>query len=190
MRQFGLAAALLAGLALSSCTGSITTKPAAETASQQIIMSMAEQKAVASLPGALPPRLTFVDETYWTGARYETGALRAWLLAHGVPLTDDRKAAQVILEPISAVDSYDEKSLFFGIPALKLSGDETPTLTLFAKNTDIAISRLSFAAYDAKTGQAIALQQSKFGVQYYHVTQALFLGVYDSPHLDPQELSR
>jgi hypothetical protein len=183
--------AVLVALAISGCTGSIATPPPAVTASAQIIQSMAEGKALGSLPLALPKRLTYVDAAYFTGSRGELGSLRAWLLRQGVPLTDDQKTAEIIIEPTSGVDSFNALGTFVGIPALTFGPAlGSPLVSFYSKTTDIALAQVSLAAFDAKTGQPIALESSRYGVQAYRVTQAMFLGVSDSPHLLEPQLAR
>ncbi len=175
---------------LAGCAGSIDVRPPDITATQQTIMAMAENKALNSLAAPLPLRLSYVDQTYWTGSKYELGAFREWLIRGGVPITDDQKKADVIIEPLSAVDSFNVKGLFIGIPELKLSIEaDTPAVTFFSATTDIAIAQMSILAYDAHTGAPLASADSKYGIQFYHVVKTLLTGVHDTPHLTPDQLA-
>ena len=182
IRIFGTLAFLLLG----ACTSSITMLPPKETATQQLIVSSSEQKAVDSL-APFTASSAYVDSSEFTGSKYELAAFKAWLLQHGVALMD-RKRAAVTIVPYSSVNSYNLKSLLFGLPKLKLSAFlSTPEIAFYGKTTEIAINRLSFYAFDNKTGKAVVEQNSKFGLQPYSVTKMLFVLQFERPKLMPAQ---
>lgn len=169
---------------LAGCTSSIPVTPPAQTATQQLIVSASETKALATLPRLLPPRLAYVDAANFTGGKYEMAAFKAWLLAQGVPLTDTEKSAQMIVAPFAAVDSYNVKSLLLGIPALRITALlQTPEIAAYADATEIAINQIAFYAYDAKTGVNVAQATSKYGIQPYSVEHLLFFFTTEYPKL-------
>jgi hypothetical protein len=73
-----------------ACTSGVVTLPPKETATQELIVSSSEQKAVDSLkPFAAPS--AYVDSSEFTGSKYELAAFKAWLLEHGVALAAARR---------------------------------------------------------------------------------------------------
>lgn len=177
---------LLALLLSDACTSGIVTLPPKETATQELIMSSAARKAIESLPPFATPS-AYVDGSDFTGSKFEIAAFKAWLLQHGVALATQKDAAVTIV-PYTGVDSYNLKSLLFGVPKLKLSAFlSTPEIALYGETTEIAINQISFYAYDNKTGNAVAVETSKFGVQPYRISKFLFIFHFDRPKLAPDQ---
>jgi hypothetical protein len=172
----------LALLLCEACTSGIVTLPPKETATQELILSSAARKAVESLPAFAAPS-AYVDGSDFTGNKYELATFKAWLLQHGVALAAQKNAAVTIV-PYTAVDSYNFKSLLLGVPRLKLSAFlSTPEIALYGKTTEIAVNQISFYAVDNKTGNAIAVETSKFGLQPYSITKLLFVLHLERPKL-------
>ncbi|HVE21850.1 MAG TPA: hypothetical protein VNC39_07735 [Acidocella sp.] len=173
---------LLILLLSDACSSGIVTLPPKETATQELIMSSAARKAVESL-SPFAASSAYVDGSDFTGSKFEIAIFKAWLLQHGVGLAAQKNAAVTIV-PYTAVDSYNFKSLLLGVPRLKLSAFlSTPEIALYGKTTEIAINQISFYAVDNKTGNAIAVETSKFGLQPYSITKMLFVLHFERPKL-------
>lgn len=126
---------------LTACTSTIGTKEPTISATQQMIVSSSEAKAIASLLAVQIPGPAYVDASEFTGSKYELAAFKAWLLPHGTALTDDPKAAVTIIVPSTGVDSYDLKSILVGIPSFKIAAVlSTPEIAIYGKSTEIAIN--------------------------------------------------
>jgi hypothetical protein len=181
-------ATLACVLALTACSSTITTEPPKTSATQQLIVSSSEAKAIASLPAVPIPGSAYVDPSDFTGSKYELAAFKAWLLGQGTPLSDNQKTAAVIVVPFTGVDSYDLKSLLVGIPAFKIAAlMSTPEIALYGKSTEIAINQIGFYAYDRATGRLVVAETSKYGLQPYSVTRALFVFTRESPKIAPDQ---
>jgi hypothetical protein len=182
IRVFWLLIFLFAG----GCTSNIVMLPPKETATQQLIVASAAQKAIASLP-PFSASSAYVDGSAFTGSKYELASFNAWLLQHGVDLVEQKRAAVTIV-PYIGVDSYNLKSLLLGVPKLRLSIFlSTPEIALYGKTTEIAINQISFYAFDNHTGKAVAVETSRFGLQPYSITKLLFVLHFERPKLAPDQ---
>jgi len=171
-------------LLLAGCTSSVTLVNPTVTATQQLIVSSSEAKAISSLANNLPKELTYLDTSNYTGSKYQLALFINWLLDNKVPITQDIKAASVIVQIYTSVDSYNSESYLIGLPAFKVGPiASTPELAAYAKDTLIAINQISYFAFDAKTGMKIAEGSSKYGVQEYSVTKLAFLASMQKPKL-------
>ncbi|HEY1857587.1 hypothetical protein [Acidocella sp.] len=61
----------------------------------------------------------------------------------------------------------------------------TPEIAFYGRTTEIAITQISFYAFDNKSGKAVAAQNSKFGLQPYSVTKMLFVLHFGRPKIAP-----
>src|SRR3954469_5206065 len=110
-----LCAALLAG-----CTTSRATAPL-RTASEQLLLSAAADRAAAQLSLGIPKGTRiFVDTRYFQGYDdgYAIAAVRTQMLKNGLMLVDDRLQAEAVVQVSSGALSTDNKSLLIGIPQL------------------------------------------------------------------------
>lgn len=188
MKKF-LALAGVFGLA--ACTSSILTDSPKVTATQEIIVSSSEHKAVDSLP-PLPALMTdgtaYVDSAGQGIPSYELSVFRTWLLQRGVKLTDNRAKAAIIITPYIAVDSYNIKSLLIGLPALSITGYfKTPELALYGQTTEIAINQIGFYSVYSQSGALAVAEVSRYGLQPYSVTKSAFFFSAEHPKIAPDD---
>ena len=177
---------VLLALTLAACNSNITANAPAITATQQLIVSSAEEKSISSLSFSLPrDKRVYVDTTEYTGSKYQLALFQTWLLNNGSNLTNNQKLSDITVQVYSSVDSYNYKSLLIGVPTIKLGPFlDTPELAAYGKNTMIAINQFAYTAYDTSTGKYIASATSKYGVQTYSITKMGFVGSRENPKLE------
>ncbi len=154
IRSFIITAVLLA---LCACSTTRETLPA-RTATEQLLLSTAADRAAAQLHLSLPPGTkVFLDvgsfESY--DQKYALGAIKDHLLVQRLDVVPDKNAAEVILEVRSGGLSIDEnKKLWAGIPSfavpLPLSNNSLtlPELALFRRDLQQGIAKFAILGYD------------------------------------------
>jgi hypothetical protein len=164
------AVAILLSLAPGCATIRVTDPT--RTATEQFLMSVATEKAIAQLSlTALRDRAVYVDPSYLTEVKQPSaehtfllGELRARLLAAGVRLADRRQDAEVILEVRSGAVGVDRIEFLLGIPAIYQAGSETvtggipvaiPELAIVKRTTQRGYSSVAYVAYWRDTGEWI-----------------------------------
>ena len=113
-----ISAALLCAALLAGCTTARSTAPL-RTASEQLLISAAADRAAAQLSLGIPKGTRiFVDSQYFQGydQGYAIAAIRTQMLKNGLMLVDDRKLAEAVVQVSSGALSTDQKSLLIGIP--------------------------------------------------------------------------
>jgi hypothetical protein len=98
------------------CTAERASAPA-RTATEQLLLSTAADRAAAQLSLAIPADTkVYVDRSYFQGYDdgYAMDAIRNQFLRQGLSLVDDRAQAQAIVTVASGALSTDQKSLLIG----------------------------------------------------------------------------
>lgn len=199
-----LLAALLAALAL-GCSSTRETTPQ-RTATEQILLSRAVDRAVERLKISLPPgTAVYLDpsrfEAYDRG--YAISAVRDRFLASGARIVDARNKAEVIVEIRSGALSTDENEALVGIPSfslpIPLAGDlETPELALLKQTSRRGIAKIGFTAYWTTNGALADRTEPVIGISGYDDWKFLGLGWHEGdvmpdtlpPQAGPQEPDR
>jgi hypothetical protein len=191
------AAALVAG-----CTTQRATEPL-RTATEQLLISSAADRAAAQLVLAIPKDTrVFVDREYFQGYDdgYAMNAIRSQFLRQGLALVDDRTKADAIVTVASGALSTDQKSLLIGIPALTVpflpvgNSLTVPEIALFKTAQDKGTAKFVATGYDAKTGKLIATTDPQYGFSHQtNHTVLLFFswqtGDVIPPGIDQNQLS-
>jgi len=162
---------MLLAIPLAGCN-SLTTSNTSRTATEQLLISMAAERAAANLrfPVARGSKV-FIDNTYFEGtdSKYATAAIRHSALKSGLNLVNDKKAANFIVEIRAGALSTTKRKFLIGIPSITLpmplaSNSLTiPEMALYSKEDQAGVARFAFSTYDAKTG---AYQKAVQGPQY------------------------
>lgn len=179
----GTIAALLAGLAVAAGCSTLRTTDPSRTATEQYLLNEATRRSIDLLSSApLRDRLVFVDSTYLIGdsfpmkaqfqvgdrqARDEhlfaVGELRARLLEAGVRLTDDRAAAEAVVEVRAVGIGIDKLESLFGLPGVALPQATeadvplvTPELAIFKRLRQSGFASIAFVAYWRDTGEILS----------------------------------
>lgn len=183
-----LLAGVLAAVTV-GCSTLRTTDPS-RTATEQFLLNEATRRSIELLSTApLRDRLVFVDSTYLVGERFPTqaqfqvgdratrdeqlfavGELRAKLLEAGVRLTDDRAAAEAVVEVRAVGIGIDRLESLFGIPALALPQATqadvpilTPELAVFKRLRQSGYASIAFVAYWRDTGEVLSSSGPSLG---------------------------
>jgi hypothetical protein len=172
-RPLGRVALLLlaAVVLLGGCATVRTTDPN-RTATEQMLLSKAAEKAVQQLSTApLHDREVYVNTEYYDSidSSYVLGELRAHLLEHGVRLAQSEEDANVIVEVRSGGIGIDRYNYLLGIPPIFVpAGDNvggvnvnsgtlvTPELALIKRIRQLGYASVAFVAYWKDTGEVLA----------------------------------
>ena len=169
-----LSAALLGAALLSGCTTARSTAPV-RTASEQLLISAAADRAAEQLSLGIPKGTRiFVDTRYFQGYDdgYAIAAIRTQMLKNGLMLVDDRNQAEAVVQVASGALSTDQKSLLIGIPQLTVPYYTTgasitvPEIALFKQAEEKGVAKFVATGYDAKTGKLLATTDPRFGFSH------------------------
>jgi len=162
---------LLLPLALAACSSVRETEPD-HTATEQLLFSTAADRAAAKLALTVPQGgKVFVDAGATDGspqAKYLLSAIRDQVLRQGGLLVDDKKAADMAVEPRIGAMSVDRNKTLYGIPdygiPIPLAGQlKTPEIALYKRDTQQGVIKLAVTSYDPKTGALIQAVDPVYG---------------------------
>jgi len=169
-----VSAVLLCAALLAGCTTARSTAPV-RTASEQLLLSAAADRAAAQLSLGIPKGTRiFVDTRYFQGYDdgYAIAAIRTQMLKGGLMLVDDRLQAEAIVQVSSGALSTDQKSLLIGLPQLTVpyipvgNSVTVPEIALFKQAEEKGVAKFIATGYDAKTGQLLATTDARYGFSH------------------------
>lgn len=165
---------LCALLLAAACSKVVETLPE-RTATEQLLISTALDKAVSKLQMPLPgDAKVYLDssrfEAYDRG--YAIAALRARILRDGAALAERREDAAVILEARSGALSINDREDIVGLPAFELPIPlagvfETPQIAVFKRSEQVGVAKLGLAGYWRESGKAIFAGAPAYGLAWY-----------------------
>ncbi len=169
--SLGVSALLLAG-----CS-SQTETTTARTATEELLVSSAADRAAEKLSQATPPGSNiFIDATNFDAldGKYAIAAIRDSFLRHGDRLIDDKKVADMVVELRSGASAIDQRETLFGIPSynvpIPIAGTlALPKLALYDKDTDQGVAKFAATGYNPKTGALMVAGDPQYG--YSHKTK-------------------
>jgi len=197
----------VAGIAilLAGCTTVHVSEPS-ETATEQLLITAAIDDAVSKMDVSLGAGTRiFVDTSYFDGTerdrtvlfpKYAMAAVRERVLRAGALLTEDRKAADVIVELRTGGQSVDHNSLFIGIPAISLPLPlstsiypvTTPELALYKRDRQTGVAKLAITVYRQDTGAFASSSGPSFGSSNHTETTILLLFDRIDSDIEPKAL--
>ncbi len=164
LRYVGLAAIL--GLAVGCGTTRMTDTQ--RTATEQLLISNAVDKAVSQLDfRVLAGKKVYFDPQYLDGSvdrGYVISSLRQHLLACGCILQEDRSKAMYVVEARSGGIGTDRHSLLVGIPQMTIPTfvpglpalpAQVPEIPFAKKTEQNGIAKLAVFAYNRQTGHPV-----------------------------------
>ena len=188
---------------LSGCTTVHVGEPS-ETATEQLLITAAIDDAVAKMNVSLDAGTRiFVDTSYFDGTgretmvlfpKYAMAAVRDRLLRAGALLTEDRTAADVIVELRTGGQSIDHNSLFIGIPQVSIPLPPTfypvttPELALFKRDRQTGVAKLAITAYHQGTGAFASSSGPTFGSSNHTETTVLLVIDWIDSDIEPEAL--
>lgn len=181
-----IAAALTLAVVLQGCSSTRSSTPQ-RTATEQILLSRAVDRAVQRLTISLPPgTAVYLDasrfEAYDRG--YAVSAIRDRFLSGGVRMVDARGDADAVVEIRAGALSTDESEALVGIPSfslpIPLAGDlDTPELALLKQKSRRGIAKIAFTAHWTSTGALADRADPAIGVSGYDDWKFLGLGWHE-----------
>lgn len=172
MRNFcSLSAIFLCATLVAGCTTSRSTAPL-RTASEQLLISAAADRAAAQLSLGIPKGTKiFVDTRFFQGydEGYAIAAIRTQMLKSGLMIVDDRNLAEAVVQVSSGALSTDQKSLLIGLPQLTVpyipvgNSVTVPEIALFKQAEEKGVAKFVATGYDAKTGKMLATTDPRYG---------------------------
>jgi hypothetical protein len=172
MRKFcSISAIFLCAALAAGCTTSRSTAPL-RTASEQLLISAAADRAAAQLSLGIPKGTKiFVDTRFFQGydEGYAIAAIRTQMLKSGLMLVDDRNLAEAVVQVSSGALSTDQKSLLIGLPQLTVpyipvgNSVTVPEIALFKQAEEKGVAKFVATGYDAKTGKMLATTDPRYG---------------------------
>lgn len=168
---FGFPLVLLCAAVLAACTTARTTAPQ-RTASEQLLLSAAADRAAAQLSLGIPEGTrVFVDARYFKGydEGYAIAAIRTQMMKSGLALVDDRGLADAVVMVSSGALSTDQKSVLVGLPQLTVpyipvgNSVTVPEIALFKQAEEKGVAKFVATGYDARTGKLLATTDARYG---------------------------
>jgi len=154
-------AAILAACLLAAACASTTESNTGRTATEQLLLARASDKAVEGLSLPLPTAASiFVDDSYFQGegTRYAISAIRAALSDAGYRLARTKDASDAVFEVRAGALSLEQMRRVFGIPEMRIPINETfnvvslPELSVYSNRDRVGVAEFSGFLYEAKTG--------------------------------------
>jgi len=158
---------VIGGLAAFSGCGTTRTSNTARTATEQLLISDAIDRAVQSINfNKLAGQSVYFDETPLYGTvdnGYLISSLRQHMLASGCILKDNREESTYVVEPRAGAIGTDNDDLLFGIPATNmqqltlLSGvpSSVPEIPFIKRSHQRGVAKIAVFAYRRETGEPV-----------------------------------
>ncbi|WP_288758719.1 DUF6655 family protein [uncultured Brevundimonas sp.] len=187
------AALLAAGLALSACASTTETNPG-RTATEQLLLARAADRAVEGLSLPLPAgSAVYVDESYFQGegARYAISAIRAALSDAGFRLAPSKDAADAVFEIRAGALSLEQMRRVFGIPEMRVPINETfnvvslPELSIYSHRDRVGVAEFSGFLYEAKTGAPLGAVLPMIGSYRIRSHKAMMMVTWGQQQAQP-----
>ncbi len=169
--MFSRSVALLMLAALLAGCSSLKETDTGRTASEQMLLSTAAERAARQVALQIPPGTpVFVDERYVEGqdSKYAISAIRDQILRRGARLVEERGQAEMAVElRIGALAIDDDNTLFgmpdFGVPIPLAGNVKVPEIPLFKKRTRQGVIKLAATTLNTKTGALVEAGDPVYG---------------------------
>lgn len=165
--QWSTAAVLVGALAASSGCGTTRTTNTARSATEQLLISDAVDRAVVQVDFTpLAGQTVYIDESRLgdvVDKSYLASTLRQHMLASGCVLKDKREDAEFIVEPRAGAVGTDNHDLLFGLPAVNVPQTTAtamlpaaiPEIPIAKKRYQRGVAKLAVFAYRRDTGEPV-----------------------------------
>jgi hypothetical protein len=156
-------------LALLSGCGTTRSSDTRRTATEQLLVSTAVDRAINDIDLAwLAGKDVYFDAQYLDvghaqlpsgggEANYVASELRQHILAAGAVLKDRREDATYVVEARAGAIGTDRHEVIIGFPSgrVPLAGVDTPEMALAKATSQRGIAKIALFAYNRRTGQAV-----------------------------------
>jgi hypothetical protein len=171
---------------------------AARTATEQLLISTAADKAAEKLVLPIPPgSKIFIDTTNFdttADAKYAVATIHDRLLKAGNKIAANRGSADIVVEIRAGALSEDDHQTLVGIPQfnvpIPLAGGVTfPELALFKIEERQGVAKFAAIAFDAKDGGLVGAAEPEFGYSHRKRWKLLLFFSWTTNDLVPEEKS-
>jgi hypothetical protein len=154
-------AAILATSLLAAACASTTESNTGRTATEQLLLARASDKAVEGLSLPLPTASSiFVDDSYFQGdgTRYAVSAIRSALSDAGYRLARNKEESDAVFEIRAGALSLEQMRRVFGSPEMRIPINDSlnvvslPELSVYSNRDRVGVAEFSGFLYEAKTG--------------------------------------
>jgi hypothetical protein len=189
------ALAVLALLGLSACASATETNPA-RTATEQLLISRAADRAVEGLTLPIPAgSRVFVDEIYFRveNAPYAISAIRAALSEAGYAVVPSKAEADAVLEVRAGALSLEQMRRVVGLPDMRVPVNETlnvvsiPELSIYSRRDRIGVAEFSGFLYEPRTGAPLGAVLPMTGEFRIRSHKVLMIVSWGQQTIDPGE---
>jgi hypothetical protein len=187
--------ALLALLLLAGCS-TYRESTAARTATEQLLVSTAADKAAEKLALPIPPgSKIFIDATNFdttADAKYAVATIHDRLLKAGNKIAADRGSADIVVEVRAGALSEDDHQTLVGIPQFNVpiplaSGLTFPEMALFKVEERQGVAKFAAIAFDAKDGGLVGAAEPAFGYSHRKRWKVLLFFSWITQDIVPDE---
>ena len=184
---------LAAGLLVAACASTTETNPG-RTATEQLLLARAADRAVEGLSLPLPAgSAVYVDESYFQGegARYAISAVRAALSDAGFRLAPNKDAADAVFEIRAGALSLEQMRRVFGIPEMRVPINETfnvvslPELSIYSHRDRVGVAEFSGFLYEARTGAPLGAVLPMIGSYRIRSHKAMMMVTWGQQQAQP-----
>ena len=186
-------AVVAAGLTLAACASTTETNPG-RTATEQLLLARAADRAVEGLSLPLPAgAAVYVDDSYFQGegARYAISAIRAALSDAGFRLAPNKDAADAVFEIRAGALSLEQMRRVFGIPEMRIPINETfnvvslPELSVYSHRDRVGVAEFSGFLYEARTGAPLGAVLPMIGSYRIRSHKAMMMVTWGQQQAQP-----
>lgn len=181
-------ACVAAACMLASACASTSESNTGRTATEQLLLARAADRAVEHLTLPLPVgSRIFVDGTFFNvdNPSYAISSIRGAVSEAGYALADSRDKADAVLELRAGALSLEQMRRVVGLPPLAVPVNETfnvvsiPELSIYSRRDRVGVAEFSGFLYDAQTGAplgAIAPMIGTFRIRSHKVMMVIAWG--------------
>ena len=189
----GATAALLAATLLAGCASTTETNPG-RTATEQLLLARASDRAIEGLTLPLPIGASvFVDESYFQGdgTRYAISAVREAISTAGFRLARNKDDADAVFEIRAGALSLEQMRRVFGVPEMRIPINDTfnvvslPELSVYSRRDRVGVAEFSAFLYEAKTGAPLGALIPMIGSYRIRSHKALMMITWGQQQAQP-----
>lgn len=150
---------LLLVASLGGC-GTLTVSDPARTATEQLLISTACERAVAQFEtdGVLEGKKVFLDFSRFTSydKEFATSEIRNFFASKGAALVASQPDSELSVEVRAGALSINRRDWLFGMPSIMLPGAlSLPALPLIRTIEQKGVGKLAFYVYETSTGRYV-----------------------------------
>lgn len=164
---------LLMASLLCACSINPITTPA-RSASEELLISSASERAAEALAQALPNgESVYIDATYFDvpDGKYAIGTIRAAIAKHGTHIETDRTKADNVVEIRAGALSVDKHKFLLGIPEFSLpfplaGAVSVPEIALYSLNEEQGVAKFAATLWKRSDGSLVSAPDPQFGYSH------------------------